>query len=97
MRVTNRDYIYLADHGLCGQLCNEQGIPSDIFFADSTMGNNSYIRECERTAKEICKECPVRMKCLEVAIANSEVGIWGGTTDEDRNKIRLGYRHVRVI
>lgn len=42
----------------------------------------------ERQAKAICKECPLIMQCLEFALNNYEMGIWGGTTERDRQKLR---------
>ncbi|MGH3395843.1 MAG: WhiB family transcriptional regulator [Streptosporangiaceae bacterium] len=40
-------------------------------------------------AKAICAGCPVRSACLSFAMAHREVmGIWGGTTDEERRKTR---------
>ena len=43
-------------------------------------------------AKEICAECPVRAECLEFALAtNQEAGVWGGTTEEERRKLRKAW------
>lgn len=40
-------------------------------------------------AKAICAECPVKMDCLELAIAERiPHGIWGGMTSDERNKLR---------
>lgn len=42
-----------------------------------------------RAAKSICMTCEVRVPCLEDALANDErFGVWGGTTERDRRKIR---------
>ena len=35
----------------------------------------------------ICNSCPVRSICLETAIANKEIGIWGGTTEAERRNL----------
>jgi len=36
-------------------------------------------------AKAVCRTCPVRALCLEVALANgAEDGVWGGTTVAER-------------
>ena len=33
--------------------------------------------------------CPVAEECLEFALAtNQEAGVWGGTTEEERRKLR---------
>lgn len=39
-------------------------------------------------AKAICRRCPVKVLCLDEAIRRNEHGIWGGTTEEEREKIR---------
>ena len=40
-------------------------------------------------AKAICRRCPVAADCLAEAMANpSIVGVWGGTTENQRAKIR---------
>lgn len=44
-----------------------------------------------RMAKAVCAVCPadVREACLNVALKNPRIaGVWGGTTDLDRRKIR---------
>ncbi len=40
-------------------------------------------------AKAICNSCPFINQCLEYALTDqSLVGIWGGTTDQQRRAIR---------
>jgi WhiB family redox-sensing transcriptional regulator len=37
----------------------------------------------------VCISCESRTSCLEFALAtNQESGIWGGTTEEERRKLR---------
>lgn len=43
-------------------------------------------------AKKICSSCPLRIKCLEYAIKNHEIGVWGGTTESQRDDIRKAGR-----
>jgi WhiB family redox-sensing transcriptional regulator len=38
-----------------------------------------------RRAKAICAECPVVTACLQHAIDNNEVGVWGRTTTSERH------------
>lgn len=52
----------------------------DIFIPE-VGGNTEY-------AKSICLACPVREMCLQWAVDNFERGIWGGTSDRERRKIR---------
>ncbi|NNJ04185.1 WhiB family transcriptional regulator [Streptomyces sp. PKU-MA01144] len=44
--------------------------------------------ESSNPAKQVCTACPVRMACLEHAIAHGESGVWGGTTAGQRRAIR---------
>ena len=40
-------------------------------------------------AKAVCTRCPVAAECLAEAMANpSIVGVWGGTTENQRAKLR---------
>jgi WhiB family redox-sensing transcriptional regulator len=42
-------------------------------------------------AKQICNECPIRIKCLEYALYHGEkLGIWGGLSERERRTIRYG-------
>lgn len=44
-------------------------------------------RLAEITARQICMRCPVMAKCLKVGMYE-DYGIWGGSTAEQRKKIR---------
>jgi hypothetical protein len=39
-------------------------------------------------AKQVCNDCPVRLRCFDYALSAGMVGIWGGTTAEERSKLR---------
>lgn len=39
-------------------------------------------------AKRICQQCPVLEQCLAYALENQEKGIWGGTSEKQRQKLR---------
>ena len=39
-------------------------------------------------AAAACVRCHVRRECLVYAIRNKERGFWGGTSDEERDRIR---------
>lgn len=46
-----------------------------------------------RRALATCTGCPVRAPCLDLALTHSveaDVGIWGGTTEQTRRRIRDG-------
>lgn len=41
-----------------------------------------------KTAKAICKICPVRAECLEYAITHDErFGVWGGLSERERRPL----------
>lgn len=63
-------------------------VPELFFPEDFGVGSHSRIRdEAIETARAICMKCPVLDKCLKVGMFE-EYGIWGGTTPEQRKKIR---------
>ena len=41
-----------------------------------------------KEAKAICRECPVLEQCLAFAVEHHEVGIWGGTSEKQRQALR---------
>ena len=60
----------------------------DLFFPDGTAG--PALRQVDE-AKRICRDCPVRTPCLAWALGQGScVGIWGGTTEDERRAIRTG-------
>lgn len=64
-----------VDDALCAQTDPE------AFFPEAGDNVNPALR--------ICQACPVRQKCLDWALANNETfGVWGGTTPNDRRKLR---------
>ena len=58
----------------------------ELFFPIGTTGQ--ALLQIDR-AKEVCCECPVKVNCLDFAIAtNQDSGVWGGTSEEERRDIR---------
>jgi WhiB family redox-sensing transcriptional regulator len=55
----------------------------DLFFGPYNERVGAKIQR-ERQAKRICRECPVISECRSYARQNSEFGIWGGETEEER-------------
>jgi WhiB family transcriptional regulator, redox-sensing transcriptional regulator len=44
-----------------------------------------------KTAKLICRSCPVTTTCLSWALASGqEYGIWGGLTEDERRRLHRG-------
>lgn len=77
----------------------DQGVPPlcsetspDIFFPDEKEDENgklissTYTHEAE--AKAVCASCDYRIPCLIAALKTTDVGIWGGTTESERRKIK---------
>lgn len=56
-----------------------RGVAGDVFFEEG-------VKRLVIEAKSYCYRCPVRVDCLEHAIANEEIGIWGGMTTAERRK-----------
>lgn len=48
---------------------------------------NRYQRDVNQ-ARVVCAGCPVIKPCLDWAIRHREVGVWGGTTEQERRRIR---------
>lgn len=42
--------------------------------------------------KKICRDCPVRVQCMDYALRHREWGVWGGTDDADRDTFRRKLR-----
>ena len=58
----------------------------DLFFPVGTTGH--AIEQIE-SAKAVCMTCESRQPCLEFALTtNQDSGIWGGTSEEERRKLR---------
>ena len=46
--------------------------------------------ESPKRAKLICAQCDVRDECLAAALKGREQGVWGGTTEAERDQILRG-------
>ena len=58
----------------------------DLFFPVGTTG---LALDQIEAAKSVCAQCEVQGACLEFALAtNQESGVWGGTSEEERRKLR---------
>ena len=61
----------------------------DLFFPVGTTG--PAIEQIE-SAKAVCRQCEAQTACLKFALAtNQESGIWGGTSEEERRKLRKAW------
>lgn len=48
-------------------------------------------------AKNLCFQCPFQRECLEWALENNEKhGVWGGTSERERRKIKRARRKLEA-
>jgi WhiB family redox-sensing transcriptional regulator len=97
-----RDYISIPsflekDDPLCAQTDPELFFPQPVAGSEDILKVKRHVYLSERQAKQICKECPLVKDCLAYALKYDEHGIWGGTTEHEREKIRrsLGVKITR--
>jgi WhiB family redox-sensing transcriptional regulator len=58
----------------------------DLFFPAGSTGPAADEIEA---AKAVCEACAVKAACLQFALeTNQEPGIWGGTTEDERRRLR---------
>ncbi|HWC40224.1 MAG TPA: WhiB family transcriptional regulator [Acidimicrobiales bacterium] len=61
----------------------------DLFFPIGTTGPAV---DQIAAAKRVCAACEAQSPCLEFAlISNQEAGVWGGTSEEERRKLRKSW------
>lgn len=63
--------------------CSAEGIDPELFQPVSELARAQINR-----AKEICRGCPIQGSCLQHAMRRGEHGIWGGTTEGERRRLR---------
>jgi WhiB family redox-sensing transcriptional regulator len=50
-----------------------------------------------QVAQRICVDCPVKVECLEYALADRiDHGVWGGTSERERRRILRQRRLTRL-
>lgn len=59
----------------------------DAFFPDPETPNSA---EIAKLAKKTCSTCIYKDECLEWALKSDEIGIWGGTTEAERRRMKRG-------
>lgn len=64
----------------------------DLFFPE---GNQWQVETQIAIAKAICAECVVKEECLKFALhTKQEFGIWGGTSENERRKLRRRWLQI---
>ena len=67
----------------------------DLFFPVGTTG--LAVSQID-SAKAVCQTCPSLAPCLEFALTtNQDSGVWGGTSEEERRKLRRQWMQRRRI
>lgn len=84
MTATNR----LADHldwdWRLEAAC--RSVDPDLFFP---LGRTGPAVDHIEAAKAVCRQCRVRGHCLDFALTtHQDDGIWGGTSEEERRRLR---------
>lgn len=66
------------------------GTDPQLFFPEPTHGGAQGRRPSHQIeqARHICLGCPVIADCLRHALEHVEAGIWGGTTETQREELR---------
>jgi WhiB family redox-sensing transcriptional regulator len=86
LRQTERKYIELQE-----AIRNNDGVDCsqvpEVFFPEDE--HDPVVRKSMvQVAKEVCADCPVRLRCFDYALTANMQGIWGRTTAEERQKLR---------
>jgi WhiB family redox-sensing transcriptional regulator len=68
------------------------------WFPEEKPGRVSWSRTyAANTARNICKECPIRKECLDYAVQfHGITGIWGGTDRHERSAMQKALNIVPI-
>ncbi|MFI1700624.1 WhiB family transcriptional regulator [Streptomyces bobili] len=61
------------------------GEDPELFFP---IGNTGPALLQIEDAKAVCRRCPLRESCLEGALERNELGVWGGTDEDERRRMK---------
>jgi len=61
------------------------GEDPELFFP---IGENGPALLQTEEAKSVCRSCPLMDSCLQGALERNEQGVWGGTDDAERRRIK---------
>jgi hypothetical protein len=85
--------------------CQSDDLPYDFFFPTIRHGEEDAksLEQAEEVRAGYClgvkdnNICKVREECLNYAIQNNERGVWGGTSENERKKIKKRRGRQRLI
>lgn len=84
--TTTRPVLLLSDDDSWRENASCRDTDPDLFFP---VGSTGPALEQIATAISVCDDCPSKKPCLDFALTtNQDSGVWGGTSEEDRRKIR---------
>lgn len=69
------------------QVCAQ--VDPDLFFPEPDE-KGFYKKQAE--AKALCRQCAFIIPCLEFALKDRPLGIWGGTTFSERKRMKRAYK-----
>lgn len=65
----------------------------ELFFP---IGSTGIAVDQIEAAKRVCQSCEAMEPCLDFALAtNQESGVWGGTSEDERRKLRKAWLAAR--
>lgn len=73
------------ENGLCRDHPEIDWVPTD---PGSRYKHGLAARRNLDAAAAVCGACPVRGVCLDEALRDNLIGIWGGTSDSGRRRLR---------
>ncbi|MGZ4109289.1 MAG: WhiB family transcriptional regulator [Actinomycetota bacterium] len=70
------------------------GEDPELFFP---MGAPRLVTTQTARAKAVCRDCPVRIECLEWSLVTAQdAGVWGGLDEEERRELRRQRRRKNL-
>ncbi|MEV6409612.1 WhiB family transcriptional regulator [Streptomyces bobili] len=61
------------------------GEDPELFFP---IGNTGPALLQIEDAKAVCRRCPLMESCLEGALERNDLGVWGGTDEDERRRMK---------
>ena len=65
----------------------------ELFFP---VGNGGLALLQAQEAKAVCRRCPVMERCLQWALDSNQDGVWGGTDEDERRRLKRRVAHRRA-
>lgn len=82
-RSPDGDHTDWRHHAAC------RDVDPELFFPIGKTG--PAVAQQIAAARQVCLGCTVREPCLSWAVASGQdAGVWGGTTEEERRRLRRG-------